>query len=111
MRERLHALRPWAKRELPTYEERRDFFQKLVAEALAMSVAIVGAGPGDPGLITVRGAGARARAGVLVYDRLVSLELVARPLVRRGSRATVSPRRRSNELLVHHGRRAGGSCG
>ena len=33
--ERLHDLRPWAKRELPSYEERRDYFQKLVAEALA----------------------------------------------------------------------------
>jgi siroheme synthase-like protein len=32
---RLAALRPWAKSELPTYEARRDFFQQLVAEALA----------------------------------------------------------------------------
>jgi siroheme synthase-like protein len=31
---RLESLRPWAKRELPTYEERRDFFRRLVAEAL-----------------------------------------------------------------------------
>ena len=31
---RLAALRPWAKRELATYEERRDYFQALVAEAL-----------------------------------------------------------------------------
>jgi precorrin-2 dehydrogenase len=31
---RLEALRPWAKRELPTYEARRDYFQALVAEAL-----------------------------------------------------------------------------
>ena len=30
---RLEALRPWAKAELPTYEERRDYFQRLVAEA------------------------------------------------------------------------------
>ena len=30
----LHELRPWAKRELPSYEARRDYFQKLVAEAL-----------------------------------------------------------------------------
>lgn len=33
--EALDALRPWAKRELPTYEARRDFFRKLVTEALA----------------------------------------------------------------------------
>lgn len=32
---RLEALRPWAKRELPTYEARRDYFQQLVEEALA----------------------------------------------------------------------------
>jgi len=32
---RLEALRPWAKRELATYEERRDYFQQLVAETLA----------------------------------------------------------------------------
>jgi siroheme synthase-like protein len=32
---RLAALRPWAKRTLPTYEDRRDYFQQLVTEALA----------------------------------------------------------------------------
>jgi precorrin-2 dehydrogenase len=32
---RLEALRPWAKRELPTYEARRDYFQQLVAEVLS----------------------------------------------------------------------------
>jgi len=31
---RLAALRPWAKRELPTYEARRDYFQGVVEEAL-----------------------------------------------------------------------------
>jgi siroheme synthase-like protein len=33
--ERLQALRPWAKRALPTYEARRDYFARLVEEALA----------------------------------------------------------------------------
>ena len=32
---RLAALRPWAKRELPSYEARRDYFQALVEESLA----------------------------------------------------------------------------
>ena len=32
--DRLASLRPWAKRELPSYEARRDYFQALVAEAL-----------------------------------------------------------------------------
>jgi len=31
---RLEELRPWAKRELPTYAARRDYFQALVAETL-----------------------------------------------------------------------------
>jgi siroheme synthase-like protein len=31
---RLRALRPWAKENLATYEERRDYFQALVEEAL-----------------------------------------------------------------------------
>jgi siroheme synthase-like protein len=31
---RLAALRPWAKSALPTYEARRDYFRKLVAETL-----------------------------------------------------------------------------
>lgn len=32
--ERLRELRPWAKAHYPTYEERRDYFQQLVEEAL-----------------------------------------------------------------------------
>jgi siroheme synthase-like protein len=31
---RLESLRPWAKANLPSYEERRDFFRELVEEAL-----------------------------------------------------------------------------
>ena len=42
-----------------------------------MSVALVGAGPGDPELITVRGLARVRAAEVLVYDRLVAPELVA----------------------------------
>ncbi|MBS1727340.1 MAG: uroporphyrinogen-III C-methyltransferase [Armatimonadetes bacterium] len=39
-------------------------------------VYLVGAGPGDPGLITVRGADALRRAEVVLYDRLVNPELL-----------------------------------
>ncbi|PRO66024.1 uroporphyrinogen-III C-methyltransferase [Alkalicoccus urumqiensis] len=39
-------------------------------------VAIVGAGPGDPELITVKGLKAIQRADVILYDRLVSEELL-----------------------------------
>jgi precorrin-2 dehydrogenase/sirohydrochlorin ferrochelatase len=33
--ERLRSLRPWAKENLPTYAERRDFFQEIVRKELA----------------------------------------------------------------------------
>jgi uroporphyrinogen III methyltransferase/synthase len=43
----------------------------------AGKVWLVGAGPGDPGLLTVKGAQALAEADVVVYDRLASPALLA----------------------------------
>jgi uroporphyrin-III C-methyltransferase len=74
-------------------------------------VYLVGAGPGDPGLITVRGLEALRRADVIVYDRLVHPDLVERaaPWAERifvGKRAEGRSveQEKTNDLLVELGR-------
>jgi len=70
-----------------------------------VSVAVVGAGPGSPGLMTVRALELVRDAEILVYDRLVSLELVAEASgAARISRDGLT-QEEVNELLVHHGLR------
>jgi uroporphyrinogen III methyltransferase/synthase len=70
-------------------------------------VYLVGAGPGDIGLLTVRGAELLARAGVVVYDALVNKELLrfAPPeaeLIYAGKRSNehAIPQEQLNQLLV-----------
>jgi uroporphyrin-III C-methyltransferase len=70
-----------------------------------MSVAIVGAGPGDPGLVTVRALELVRNCEILVYDRLVASGLVSKAIgAARISRDGLT-QEEVNELLVHHGRR------
>jgi len=75
-----------------------------------MTVSLVGAGPGCPGLFTLRGAELLGRADVVVYDRLIALELLelAPPgaeLIDVGKNPGESSRQSDiNALLVEHGR-------
>src|SRR5258705_13969101 len=76
-----------------------------------MTVYLVGAGPGDPGLLTVRGAEVLTTADVVVYDRLsvASLLDLAPPTAERISvgktpRGPSTPQEEINALLVERGR-------
>jgi uroporphyrin-III C-methyltransferase len=71
-----------------------------------VTVSLVGAGPGDPELITLRGLARVRECEVLVYDRLVAPELVAEAPIgsMRISREGLS-QEDINTLLVVHGRR------
>jgi uroporphyrinogen III methyltransferase/synthase len=75
-----------------------------------VTVYLVGAGPGDPGLVTVRGAELLRRADVVVHDRLSArslLDLAPPEAVRIdvGKRAGHGPDQAEiNELLARHGR-------
>src|SRR5207237_4480547 len=76
-----------------------------------VTVYLVGAGPGDPGLLTVRGAEVLARADVVVYDRLsvASLLDLAPPAAQRISVGKAPghpsmPQDEINALLVDRGR-------
>lgn len=76
-----------------------------------MTVYLVGAGPGDPGLMTVRGAEVLATADVVVYDRLSVADLLdlappdaLRISVAKSAGRAVMPQEEINALLVEHGR-------
>lgn len=71
-------------------------------------VILVGAGPGDPDLITLAGAAALRRAEVVLYDRLVAAELLKLAAdaelidVGKSPGGASTPQSQINELLVQH---------
>lgn len=79
-----------------------------------MTVYLVGAGPGDPGLLTVRGAEVMAAADVVIYDRLsvaaildlapAHAEVINVGKLPGDARITQDE---INELLIRHGRSGG----
>jgi len=76
------------------------------------TVYLVGAGPGDPDLITRKGLRLLRAADVVVYDRLIAPELLdeARPgaeliFAGKGPGCHTMPQNSINRLLVTHGRR------
>ena len=74
-------------------------------------VTLVGAGPGDPGLLTIRGRDAIEAADVIVYDKLVNPVLLdyaaesARRIYAGKTRGDhVMPQGAINAVLIHHAR-------
>jgi len=80
--------------------------------AEAGRVFLVGAGPGDPDLITIRGVKALGRADVVLYDELATDDLLALaparaeciPVGKRGHEEPTRSQAEINALLVEHAR-------
>ncbi|MCL4878723.1 MAG: uroporphyrinogen-III C-methyltransferase [Anaerolineae bacterium] len=75
-----------------------------------MTVYLIGAGPGDPGLITVRGQALLRVADVILYDRLISDELLLLAKsdallinVGKNPHGRSVPQEQINDLLIEYG--------
>jgi len=75
-------------------------------------VSLIGAGPGDPGLLTTRGRERLLACDCLIYDYLVNPEIVAlapaqaeRHYVGKRGRQTSTPQDEINRILVDAGKR------
>jgi uroporphyrin-III C-methyltransferase/precorrin-2 dehydrogenase/sirohydrochlorin ferrochelatase len=134
----LEAWRARIRRALPDVAVRRRFYERLVrgrvadlvrrrqpkaaeselARSLAAgdapargSVVLVGAGPGDPGLLTLHAVRALQEADVILHDRLVSEQVLAlarrdatRVPVGKAARARSVSQQRIHELMLEHAR-------
>jgi uroporphyrin-III C-methyltransferase len=104
-----------ARRNAPTRHTRRGLASPIVSSSprssLTGTVDLVGGGPGDPGLITVRGLQLLRRADVVIHDRLIGAELLGEVrrealLIDVGKGPGHAPYSQAeiNDLLVEHAR-------
>lgn len=134
----LETWRSRIKAQLPDVRARRRFYERVVRGRVAAllrsrqqpaaeselertleaaaanqpgSVVLVGAGPGDPGLLTLNALRALQEADVILHDRLVSADVLNlarrdadRIAVGKSARGHSVPQDRINELLLEHAR-------